>query len=265
MATSQSTRSSNTPQPGKRGNAGRHGKHFTGIRPSTPMVSLTCETCGGVFEKKASELRVRKRIRFCSWDCLKGAPQAEYVEQPCKQCGKTVRTLRAHLKYGKGEFCSRGCFAASRKVEGAKWRDAEQIKKYMADYVARHRSRLNQLQYERDRLNPEPARARRKRWSKKNKPRLSVLANVRRARKSGNGGSYTLEEWDALKREHGYKCLACGKQEPEIQLTADHVIPIIMGGSSFITNIQPLCGPCNSKKSRKMIDYRQPQQRLLER
>lgn len=77
-----------------------------------------------------------------------------------------------------------------------------------------------------------------------------------RAKKRGNGGRYTAQEWRGLKAQYHYRCLCCDKQEPEIQLTVDHVIPISLGGPNVISNIQPLCLLCNSRKSNKHIDYR---------
>jgi len=75
------------------------------------------------------------------------------------------------------------------------------------------------------------------------------------ARKKGAEGSYTLEEWDLLKKEFDYTCPACTLKEPEIKLTVDHIIPLIKGGSDYIENIQPLCLKCNSKKNIKIINY----------
>lgn len=61
------------------------------------------------------------------------------------------------------------------------------------------------------------------------------------------------------KREHselyGYRCLCCGQQFSS-GLTVDHVVPLALGGSNWISNIQPLCHHCNSKKHTKIIDYR---------
>jgi 5-methylcytosine-specific restriction endonuclease McrA len=39
-------------------------------------------------------------------------------------------------------------------------------------------------------------------------------------------------------------------------LTADHIVPVELGGSSYISNIQPLCQTCNSSKGIRIIDYR---------
>lgn len=78
----------------------------------------------------------------------------------------------------------------------------------------------------------------------------------RRARKKGNGGAFTAAEWRALCHKFNYRCLACGRREPVIKLTVDHVLPIQMGGTNTIDNLQPLCGDCNSSKGARHIDYR---------
>ena len=86
----------------------------------------------------------------------------------------------------------------------------------------------------------------------KNKKHLNELAkqyeHKRRAFKKQTSSSYTLGEWELLKKQYGYRCPLCGKKEPEITLTIDHIIPLSKGGSNYIENIQPLCKPCNSKK-----------------
>jgi 5-methylcytosine-specific restriction endonuclease McrA len=88
-------------------------------------------------------------------------------------------------------------------------------------------------------------------------PEKSVAANNRRrARKHTSGGSHTEEQWQAMKAFYDYRCLCCGKREPEIRLTRDHVMPLTKGGTDSIDNIQPLCARCNSKKNFKHIDYR---------
>lgn len=78
-------------------------------------------------------------------------------------------------------------------------------------------------------------------------PKLS-----RRAQLKANGGSHTANEWRLVCALHSWKCAACGYKRP---LTKDRVIPVIQGGSDDISNIQPLCRACNSRKHGRAMRY----------
>jgi hypothetical protein len=70
-----------------------------------------------------------------------------------------------------------------------------------------------------------------------------------------NGSFHTHGEWELLKAQYNWTCPACRRQEPDIKLTEDHVVPLSKGGGDNIENIQPLCGSCNCKKHDKIITY----------
>ena len=69
--------------------------------------------------------------------------------------------------------------------------------------------------------NPEPNRKRVKAWQlahpERFREQLRVHKQKRRARKKGNGGSWTAKEWATLKRQYGYYCVGCWKTERELQ------------------------------------------------
>jgi 5-methylcytosine-specific restriction endonuclease McrA len=128
-------------------------------------------------------------------------------------------------------------------VEGAKWRDPQQIKQYMAAYVQRNRDKHN-----------ERSRA----WNAANPHKKATIRQKRRARHVG--GTLTAEQWAWLVKRCG-GCLCCGRSD--VKLTPDHVIPLSRGGPNDLWNIQPLCASCNSRKNTATTDYRS-QELLIE-
>jgi 5-methylcytosine-specific restriction endonuclease McrA len=104
--------------------------------------------------------------------------------------------------------------------------------------------------------HPERRREHRVKWQSANREKTQEYSRNQRARKKGNGGVITVQEWQDLKREYDYTCLCCKRREPEVKLELDHVLPLVLGGRNSIDNAQPLCKSCNSSKNAKHIDYR---------
>lgn len=92
-------------------------------------------------------------------------------------------------------------------------------------------------------------------WKDANRDHVNMAHRVRTHMLRG-AGILTEEDWVAVLEEFGSRCLACFSTAP---VTIDHVIPIIKGGANSVSNVQPLCQPCNSKKYVKIIDYRHMQ------
>jgi 5-methylcytosine-specific restriction endonuclease McrA len=94
-------------------------------------------------------------------------------------------------------------------------------------------------------------------WWRSNRDTARQNSRKHRAVLHDAEGHYSAAEWRALCDWFGAVCLACGKSG--VPLHADHVVAITRGGSNYIENIQPLCGPCNaSKGNRRNTDYREP-------
>lgn len=96
--------------------------------------------------------------------------------------------------------------------------------------------------------NKEKSKREYKKWVANNRDKRAFSQRIRSYLKRNNKGKHTLEEWEELKKRCEYTCQKCGKKEPEIKLTEDHIIPLSKGGSNDIKNIQPLCESCNSAK-----------------
>jgi 5-methylcytosine-specific restriction endonuclease McrA len=150
---------------------------------------------------------------------------------------KDIEVGRAHARKYQQEH------KAEKAAYKANWQK-ENVKRLSAEHLIRDHLRIEQVK-----INKE-------KWRKANPESRKIAEARRRTRKTKAGGSFTLEEWHNLCAKYEFKCLCCKELKP---LTADHVIPVSLGGTSNIDNIQPLCQSCNSKKHTGTIDFRETQ------
>lgn len=94
-------------------------------------------------------------------------------------------------------------------------------------------------------------RARMQRWRKTEKGRLygSHARNVRYSLEKGAIGSHSYREWCVILSKVKGVCPMCKRNG--LKLSKDHIIPLSMGGTNYLNNIQPLCRSCNSCKGGK--------------
>ena len=139
-------------------------------------------------------------------------------------------------------------------------RHSQQIQKYKK---ARYQKFAESFKEQKKDYYREKAEIIRKRRKERRKAHPSLYINIdkahtarRRALKIQAEGRFSVQEWAELKAKYNFSCLCCGRSEPDIRLTVDHVVPLVKGGTNYIDNIQPLCFSCNSRKHSKTIDYR---------
>lgn len=168
----------------------------------------------------------------------------------CATCGKKYYKLLCHIKRVKESFCSKECLGKSR--------GRALKKRLIGDLKLKEKfSMVGKLYAEKRwknhiRKTPFPTGKKRHAYTIEQKR----FTNMRyKARKRKAEGSHTFGEWQLLKKQYGNICPACGRGEPKIKLTEDHIIPLSKGGSDFIENVQPLCVSCNTRKHTKVIKY----------
>lgn len=149
------------------------------------------------------------------------------------------------------------------------YKQTSKYKAQQAEYRAKNKERINKISSEWQKNNKERRRINFKNWLIKNPGKQSeyvkeyhkrhpeqVTKSSRARRKLFETieGTFNLLEWTNLCNKFQNTCLWCGATG--IKLTIDHVVPVSKGGTNYISNIQPLCSRCNSRKNNKIIDFR---------
>jgi 5-methylcytosine-specific restriction endonuclease McrA len=157
-------------------------------------------------------------------------------ERDCPICGTRFWTARSRNH----RFCSWKCSAASRK--GKPLSQSHKLKISLANIG---RSSAWHKEHWAGSKNPK--------WKHglaRTKEYHAFKEKMRRATVRTTG-KFTILDWNNLKVRYNFTCPACKRQEPEISLTPDHVVPISRGGTNHLSNIQPLCAECNSRKGNR--------------
>lgn len=165
----------------------------------------------------------------------------------CKKCGEN----KPLVKFQPNRACSGGRQHTCRQCSIS----PEAIARSERNRYAQHKDKI-QARSRQWRLDPEEAYReymRTRYVEKHDELRQKGRVYAHRARVE-SGEVFSVQEWLDLCAKYEHLCLACKQEKP---LTVDHVIPISKGGSNLISNIQPLCKSCNSKKRTKIIDYRE--------
>lgn len=179
----------------------------------------------------------------------------------CNVCGqsKPLDEFYKNATYADGH---EGRCKECRKKYQVEWREEnrDEHRQYSREYGREHRGERAAYYKDWRSENVERKAEYDAEWKRNHPERMKDRRRVenakRRARTVNAGGSYTADEWEALKHKYGCKCLLCGRAEPEVKITPDHVIPLASGGSNTIDNIQPLCWSCNARKQNRIADYR---------
>jgi 5-methylcytosine-specific restriction endonuclease McrA len=177
----------------------------------------------------------------------------------CAACGKDKPVTEFYVNATAPDGFSARC-KPCRGIQVAQHRKTanEYYKQYFKYLEKTEKRKQQRTRYRREALaNPERREklaSRVRSWRQRNPAAAAAQWRRRRAREYGAEGSYSAEEFETLCEGYGNVCLLCG--DKDAPLTPDHVIPLSLGGSNWISNIQPLCRRCNSRKNIKEIDYR---------
>jgi 5-methylcytosine-specific restriction endonuclease McrA len=203
-------------------------------------VRLACANCGKQFWRCVAAAAVAKHRHYCSRDCKHVGEVGKHLNPTFKACGVCGKEFRA--LYVGHRFCSRACtslyFKGNPQFTGRPRAEPTIIAcAHCGEGFPRKRARSKFCS---PKCRQQSARV----YADKAEQRTAADRR-RRLREMGASGWHTEAEWQALCLRARGKCTACGRKA---KLTRDHIIPLAAGGSDDITNIQPLCTPCNSRK-----------------
>ncbi len=90
-------------------------------------------------------------------------------------------------------------------------------------------------------------------WSRRRMTRLRAEIRNQRVRDARARGTHSEDEWVELVARFDGRCVICGCNKERME--KDHILPLYMGGSDAIGNLQPLCRACNASKGPSTFNW----------
>lgn len=170
----------------------------------------------------------------------------------CKKCmdlyvieNKEKIKLKKHLSYKNNKEIVNAKNLVYRQ------KNREKINKKSKEYYLLNKEEIrkrSKIYYQKD---PSKAINRYKEWCLNNREKVRISASKRKAkRRCLLVGSFSIKEIRNLKSMQKSKCINCFSSIEE-KYHIDHIMPIKLGGTNNIKNIQLLCPTCNIRKAAK--------------
>lgn len=219
-----------------------------------------CRTCQ--VEKPESDFHKSKKhkggLHSDCKECKNRASREYNAAHPEVQRGSYLRYRERHPeRYREQKRRSEQKHKKARAAYRSEWRkrNPDKTREYTQRWVSNEENRRRKvdLSIAWNKAHPEKVRAISKRWRESHRDHKRAQNHRRKHHLRNVEGSYTGAEWQALCERYGNICLCCGASGA---LTVDHVIPVALGGTNYISNIQPLCLSCNCSKQDTIADYR---------
>lgn len=171
----------------------------------------------------------------------------------CKTCAKRVSREHYHANPERSKAFSKAWQENHKEERAAYMRDYYKANPEKFDFTATPEARAAKRDYNWRRMQTPEARA-----AKRAHDRAAYLANPqpykeramqRRVRLLGAPiAHFTEKDWRRQVRRQDGCCFYCGES---VELTKDHLIPLIRGGAHSVGNIVGACITCNCKKNAK--------------
>ena len=222
-------------------------EEFNNNRSTSDGKHPYCRVC---YRAYMAALRVQKAEHYREYDRKRRAADPEKFKQRDRK-----RRAATPEKFRERDRLRRIKYAEERRARCRAWhaKNKERIsakRKENREALSAARADWRARNIDRDRANAKD-------WKLRNRSRILVYWQRKRVKRLAAPGTISRKEWTAVVEKYNYTCLCCGRSEPEIKITIDHVIPVSRGGSNTIDNVQPLCFECNLRKFTKSTDYRE--------
>ncbi len=247
-----------------------------------------CTKCGeekaldGFHKQKAGKHGVASRCKVCcsaeaktrpkDRDALRAAQRRYQERHPERLRARRLAAYKANPERSKASTAkwiaaNRDEYLRSARERQARyraehpWLDRESCKRWRENHPERHKARQDRWEAaNRERMRPHRRKKQAARraadpkhnkrlaadWRERNRDKCRAYRETRRALKANAPGrGITGEQWAGIRASTLGVCSYCSQPS---NITIDHIIPLISGGSHDVTNAGPACLPCNQSK-----------------
>lgn len=193
--------------------------------------------------------------KYCC-QCGETKPVSEFYKNRSKRDGLDSYCKKCNKENQKAYKAADPNFQEKAYIRIRKWinENKERFDETSRKWRERNPERVHKIKRKYHEANREKVVAVTKNWFEAHPEKRREYNQNRLAYKRGGEGKITAQEWEDLKAKYGNRCIVPGCTNTDV--TMDHVVPLSMGGTHTIDNIQPLCGHHNYTKNTKVIDYR---------